>query len=509
MDRVNGLVGKKVLFVDLETTGFPHFKGNMPGGYHDYKDNSKYSGSRIVQFGWCYYDCFSLDFDVDCDAVKSVLRKPWDFYEINQEVVDVHGITYENIVKNGTLIKKILKGEFGNCVNECDFIVAYNVYFDFSILANEIHRTKNTEMYEKIIKMKENNVICMMEITKLYLGHRCSQVKAYEKLLGKEPTQQHDAKGDVIAMLEILKHMTSNLGGFNKTPNQQSCSGKKWTKTEESDLMDLYAIQNKSIKDIAQIHKRTDGAIRSRLDKLCILKKEDVIENDTISNKNSNNGKKWTQKEENVTIFDKIPINSSNNGKKWTRKEEGDMIDAYINQNKSILDISDKHKRSCTAIQSHLKQFNLLKKEDIGNRLFAVSIICSPTQIINGKMWNAYTHQEQILIFAQNDFVYKQKSNDIRLDKSLTTKSNALIPQMCYQAIFNTSENSIKFYKELMDKIYSSDMKVTEIFNYEQWTYYKQWMKSNCDASQKRDGVSVKVIKKPKDTIDYEEIYLL
>ena len=164
------------------------------------------------------------------------------------------------------MIKKILKGEFGNCVNECDFIVAYNAYFDFSILANEIHRTKNISLYNKMIQMKDNNVICMMEITKMYLGNRCTQSKAYEKILGKPPLYQHDAKGGVIAMLEILKHITSNVKKFNNVPKQGS--GTKWTQEEEEDmLLDLYTVQNKSIPYIAEKYKRTYNAILIRLEK--------------------------------------------------------------------------------------------------------------------------------------------------------------------------------------------------------------------------------------------------
>ena len=407
MNIINSLIGKKVLFIDLETTGLPVSKGGcMQGGYHDYTDNTKYSESRIIQIGWCYYDPFSSDFKIDSDDVKSVLRKPWDFFEIKQEVVDVHGITYENIVENGILIKKILKGDFGNHVNECDFIVAYNAYFDFSILANEIHRTKNKEMFEKIMRLKDNNVICMAEITKMYLGlgYRCKQPIAYKKLLGKEPLFQHDARGDVMAMLEILKHMTSHPKGFDRAQNHTSYQGS-------------------SI---------------------------------------------------------------------WTRREEVDLLDMYTHKNKHIPYIAEKHKRTCVAIQMRLKKLNVLKKEDDSNRLFAISISCSQHHVINGNRWDSYTHQQQLAIFDQNDAMYREKINDIKLDRSVATKSDAMNPQMCCQAIFNTSENGIKFYKESMDKIYGTDIKVTEIFNYNEWEYYPEWVQEN----QEKDVV--KVIRNPK-----------
>jgi hypothetical protein len=48
IDDIKLLIGKKVLFVDLETTGIPNRSDN---GYPDYSDNEGYDNSRIIQIG--------------------------------------------------------------------------------------------------------------------------------------------------------------------------------------------------------------------------------------------------------------------------------------------------------------------------------------------------------------------------------------------------------------------------------------------------------------------------
>src|SRR6185503_21204260 len=56
MQIINKLIGKKILFFDLETTGLPLFDGDrsMPDEYPNYTNNDKYNTARILQIGWYY-----------------------------------------------------------------------------------------------------------------------------------------------------------------------------------------------------------------------------------------------------------------------------------------------------------------------------------------------------------------------------------------------------------------------------------------------------------------------
>jgi hypothetical protein len=450
MEQINILLGKKVLFIDLETTGFPKFGGDMPGGYHDYTENSSYDTSRIIQFGWYYNDKFSLD--IKYDNVKSILRKPWDFKEVPEDAIKVHGLTFDKISAEGTLIKKIFKEEFGKNLLECDYIVGYNAYFDFSVLANEIYRAENIALYAKIMKLKDKNIICMMEIARTFCGKKQKQTEVYKELFGKYPENQHDAKGDVIAMLKILKYISENPIKFKKEhepkKSQQGCA---WSTEDENKLKELYE-SNTPINELTDIFGRTDRGIRHRIKRLGLGKK--------ISKNISKN-----------TDSDK-PINI---GKPWTDKLNEKLNQMYINENKSIKDIALEFKRTEGSIKSQLEKFEILKEEDINYKLFCITVCCSPNKKINGKLWNSYTHDEQLAIFDSNNTECLSNYESINLQDS--TDSFDIYGQKCYKAVFKSSIYKINLYKEFMiDKYCDKNddiITVKEINDMSEWIEYK------------------------------------
>lgn len=270
---LDDLLGKNILFLDLETTGIPWRKDKtMPGKYDDYTNNTRYESSRIVQLAYFYCENFSKEFDFDIDDIMSIIRKPNDFNMISEEVVKIHGITYERAMNEGIEIKDIFGGNFGECFMNCDYFVAYNAYFDFSILANEIHRMNDDNMYDKILDLKDNNVFCMCDFGKQYTGRSKRQIDLYKDLYQKDPQQHHDAKNDVYIMLEILRYITR----YPETKildndSRKNNAGNSWDQKEENELKKLYIDECKSISEIALIHKRTYGAIKSRLKKLNVL----------------------------------------------------------------------------------------------------------------------------------------------------------------------------------------------------------------------------------------------
>ncbi len=107
--KLKFLEGKNIIIMDLETTGLPVRK---PGydQYYSYTENSKYESCRIVQIAWCYIPNFSFK-KIAKTNIKCYYRKPINFYDMPDEVVAIHGITYETIVENGIKLKNILHGE--------------------------------------------------------------------------------------------------------------------------------------------------------------------------------------------------------------------------------------------------------------------------------------------------------------------------------------------------------------------------------------------------------------
>lgn len=364
VESIDKLIGKNILFFDLETTGFPRY-GNksMPGGYADYTDNSSYDSARILQIGWYYHEKFSKDyFNPNVDDVKSIIRKPFNFKmdKVPNEVVKKHSITCERTLAEGTYIKPILKGDFGECLLACDYIVAFNAYFDFSILANEIHRTHYEDLYNKIMDLK-HKVVCVMDICRKYIGVVKTQKEAYKYFYLRDPISQHDAKNDVLTMLELLNYILKNpkspkiinncenkqsalkyirkfISNRNITNDEESITidevgqrenrGQKWSDKEDNELKSLYLAGKKTIHELATIHKRSEGGIKSRLKRLEILRNEDDAY---------------------------VPLADTENDR---------IKNMYINDNKNIEEIAKIYNRSVGGIKTRLNKLGILRDED-------------------------------------------------------------------------------------------------------------------------------------------------
>ncbi len=341
---INKIIGKKVLFIDLKTSGLTMNKDqSMPGGYPDYTLNEQYDSSRILQIAWYYCDFFSKELELKITDIKSMIRKPVNFKTIHPKAIEDHGITYEKATSEGVTVNRILNTEFGNRIMECDFIIGYNAYYDFSVLANEIHRIKKIDMYEKMLLLKDSNVICVMKLCELYRGKLCGLDSMYKFLFHEDPypypypfSQQDYAKinnNDVFTMVKILEYICKN-------PN---CP-----KDEEElrKLREQYIALKKSMCEIESMHKNTSQMIHSIKERL------DQIEK-------SSNIIQLVKKNE---IVEKA-------GSLWDPKEEEQLNELYITKNKSIREIALIHKRTNGAIIARLKKNNILKDCDDPNQL--------------------------------------------------------------------------------------------------------------------------------------------
>jgi predicted GIY-YIG superfamily endonuclease len=75
---------------------------------------------------------------------------------------------------------------------------------------------------------------------------------------------------------------------------QENNKGKGWDNNEEEDLRKLYIGENKDIREIAQIHGRSEGAIKARLAKLNIL-------NNSVNNNSKQENNAHMQKYNNMS----------------------------------------------------------------------------------------------------------------------------------------------------------------------------------------------------------------
>lgn len=279
---INDLIGKNILFIDLETNGFPGKTNDSEKYDRVYEDLKKYGSSRIVQIGYCYYEKFDPEFEPSLDDISSVIvlpRKPNNFALKNSHI---HGITRDDIKNNGIALCDIINGGLGKYIMSCDYIIAYNIAFDGPILASELFRISFQKKYKKVIDLMDNDkMFCMGKLS----GKICSpensksfmpkQKDVYKQCYGIEPDNQHDAKGDVYTMIKILKYMIDNKILETKTHCKQNTIalkkvGMPWTKEEDACLIREYVDDGLSSDRIASMHGRTNGSIASRIKKLNI-----------------------------------------------------------------------------------------------------------------------------------------------------------------------------------------------------------------------------------------------
>jgi DNA polymerase III epsilon subunit-like protein len=160
--NLEDIIDKKVLFIDLETTGIPTGRkiDKPENQYPDFTDTSKYKNSRIVSIGWLYMKKYDYDYNIGLENIAESIIKPEGF-QIPEESIKIHGITNEIAQNEGKKIYKGLK-KLGNKILKCDYIIRYNIYFDISILLHELHLKDMKKIIEKIKKMKdEEKIICM------------------------------------------------------------------------------------------------------------------------------------------------------------------------------------------------------------------------------------------------------------------------------------------------------------------------------------------------------------
>ena len=199
---------KKILVIDLETTGLPKRKKrdfkNPYKEYYNPKKTKYYDTSRIVQFAWSVIDMKDNKIYTK-DDIKSYLVKI-DF-EIPQVTTNIHGITKQMCDENGLDMKEILL-ELEKDLNNSDVFLAHNALFDFNILCSELYRIGEKRLLKKLNNiMIKGNLCCSMLLMRMFIGcFKNPGLKlSYKYCFGCGPENQHNAKFDVLALVEIIK----------------------------------------------------------------------------------------------------------------------------------------------------------------------------------------------------------------------------------------------------------------------------------------------------------------
>jgi hypothetical protein len=137
-DTLTKIINKKVLIIDLKTTGIPENNQNN----FDPIDLKKYDSSRIIGITYMYTDNFDYELIRDV-KIKKYIRKPTDFNKI-VEFPKNSKITLEIANKYQKTMTTILNDGLFDILEECDYIIGNNVLIDINILLSELWRISTT-----------------------------------------------------------------------------------------------------------------------------------------------------------------------------------------------------------------------------------------------------------------------------------------------------------------------------------------------------------------------------
>jgi DNA polymerase III epsilon subunit-like protein len=380
IENLEKIKNKKVLFIDLETTGLVNNvkKNNteQEKRYPNYKNNEDYDSSRIVQFGYIYFENFDYDYDIQPVNIKNKIIKPENFI-IPEETIKIHGITNEIANKKGIEIIEVLK-KLKKIVVETEYIIGYNIFFDINILMNEFNRTGLKKPITRLKELiKEEKILCVGELSKQYKCYKNmpSQKQIYKELFEKPIDNIHNAQYDIYATIKIMYWYYENKDKFiNKIENNIMQNIQKvnmdnmeenydqtWT-DEEYKLLHEEIKENKNIDDICKNHKRSFGGIKGGIRRLLKNKNDKEIINyyENIINLNIDFIEK---KEENLDI--KLPKSeyieknnlpkASNVGSKWNEEEFKNLI-KEIEEKEPINIICRNHGRNKGGIKCAIKR---------------------------------------------------------------------------------------------------------------------------------------------------------
>ena len=348
---------KKVLFIDLETTGL--VKKTISNivqekKYPNYKENENYDSSRIVQFGYIYMKEFDYDYEIKPVNIKSIIIKPEGF-EIPEETIKIHGITNKIANEKGIQIKKALK-KIKKIVADTEYIIGYNIFFDINIFMNELYRKDFNKTIKKLKELKkEEKILCIGELSKQYKGYKKympSQQNIYKELFEKLIENIHNAQYDICATIEIMFWYYENREKFiEKIENNIMENIKKVNidnlenennETSDDEFPNI-KLKKSSYENREKFIEKIENNIMENIKKVNIDNLENE-NNETSDDEFPNIKLKKSSIDMNINKRDEIKKNYPNIGSKWTDIEYNDLLEE-LKKNEPIETICQNHGR--------------------------------------------------------------------------------------------------------------------------------------------------------------------
>lgn len=229
-DKYKQIINNRVLILDTETTGLPiipYSELSPECIYPDYTNMKSYDNSRIVQVSYYYTEKYN----------------PKEKYELNSFVIKPHnyiitddnlGTKYHNItreeIKKGQTLQVILETKLRPILENCDYIIGYNVFFDINILLNELCRLDKYKNRDNLI----NNILEHKNSKNIFdAAILASQMKnddwttqrihkyqipslniMYKHYFGRIPHERRNS--NIIALHKIMSKLFSNIYEYSQ-----------------------------------------------------------------------------------------------------------------------------------------------------------------------------------------------------------------------------------------------------------------------------------------------------
>jgi len=189
-------LGREVIVFDLETSGLPRTLGFNQ--YYPYTDMDAYEPSRILQLAYCRY---RIGESVSREAIASVFRAPEGF-QVSDESFAIHKLSTDWLIGNGKRLEDLLPA-FLEQVRGAELILSHNTGFDLNILKSEMYRMgySTIEIEELFPDDKIRCTCTMTDFTRLGT--------LYSFLPEQNQLTLHDARDDVLAVIEIINFLSS------------------------------------------------------------------------------------------------------------------------------------------------------------------------------------------------------------------------------------------------------------------------------------------------------------
>lgn len=188
----------RALFFDTETTGLPKQRNKSA-------TQDPENWPEPVSISWIVTQGKQMV------RAKSYIISPVG-WQIPSDSVQIHGITQEMAIQNGTDLNHVL-GEFIRDLRQVDIVIAHNLEFDKNVVTAATIKSKKDHALiwpaQEFCTMESSRIVCKIPLTSpnalfKYKSPKLSEL--YKYLTKQDPPKSflHTSMGDVMVLYEIF-----------------------------------------------------------------------------------------------------------------------------------------------------------------------------------------------------------------------------------------------------------------------------------------------------------------